>query len=360
MPAPAAAYPGGPQGSGTAPAKKKSKTPLIITLVSAAVVVALVIVGIVVVNVINKNQYGPDKVAEKYLDALSSGDFEKASSIVEPTVPEGTNDSLLDPKYAAKSTEKITDASVKDTQINGDKATITTSYTVGDQPYDMTLTATKDGKQGLFFDKWTLAGPTLQTIAMDLPAIDGVTVNGEAFTPASGRTVYAVLPGSYDVATPEATYYTSAKDQVSVGFSTEETPTAQEMNLAVEATDQYQTDVQKAVETKIDECAKSKDVMNEGCPFNADARDPVADKTVKEDAKKDSVKYTVDRQPKVDATLDTDLAAGSFLTDSAGKVSFEADSKTAGKGAWTGSQTIYPSGTVKIDGDKLSIEFYEN
>ncbi|MBE8146068.1 hypothetical protein IOD13_03455 [Brevibacterium casei] len=35
----------------------------------------LVLVGVLVVNSVNKNNYGPDSVAEDYVAALNKGDF---------------------------------------------------------------------------------------------------------------------------------------------------------------------------------------------------------------------------------------------------------------------------------------------
>ncbi|GAA4285070.1 hypothetical protein GCM10022261_26010 [Brevibacterium daeguense] len=338
--------------------KKKSKMPLILSLVAVGVVILLVVIGAVVISSVNRSQYGPDKVAEKYLEALQSGDIAAVNEIAAPTVPNGANETLLEPAYVQNSEEKITEAAVEETTVEGDTATMAASYSLGGQPYEMTLTATKDGKQGLFFDNWVLAPPTLQTIAIELPKLDGVTVNGQEFTPQEGRTEYAVLPGSYHVSTPEGKYFQAAEDQVTVGFSESEQPQPATMNVDVQPTEGFHDEVQKLVDEKLDECAKNTSIMNDGCPFNADATDPRSGMKVSEDGVEDSVSYTIDSKPKVEASMSADLAAGSFYTTEPGRYSFKADSKTAGSGAWTGSGALSPGGTVIIDGDSLSIEFF--
>lgn len=355
QPAPAPGYVPPAQQQG----KKKSKMPLILSLAAVGVVLLLVIIGAVVVNSVNRSQYGPDTVAQEYLTALENQDFAAANEIAAPTVPNGANEMLLDPKYAANSQEKIADARVEDTAINGDTATIQASYTLGGQPHELTLNANKEGRQGLFFDNWVLTGPVLQTIAIELPKIEGATINDQEFVAEdAGRTEYAVMPGTYAVATPDNKYVQAGSDQVTVGFSPTEQPQPASMNITVEPTDAFQTDVQKAVEDAINECAKKKDLEPEGCPFGIGGTDQRTGVNAIDDGVDGTVKYTITKQPRVSASMSPDLSAGSFFTSSVGKMEFTMDSETQGSGAWTGSGDLSVSGSVTIEGDSVSIEFF--
>lgn len=339
--------------------KKKSKMPLILSLTAVGVVILLVVIGAIVVNSVNRSQYGPDTVAQEYLDALAAQDIAAANEIAAPTVPDGANELLLDPKFAAASEDVITDAQVENTTINGDTATIDAVYTLGGQPHELTLTANKEGRQGLFFDNWVLTGPVLQTIAVELPKIEGATVNGEEFNPEEGgRTEYAVMPGTYAVATPESKYFQAGSDQLTVGFSPTEQPQPASMTIDVQATDAFNTDVQKAVEDALNECAKKKDLEPEGCPFGIGGTDSRTGVDALDDGVDGSVDYTISKQPKVSATMSSDLSAGSFFTSSLGKIEFKMDSKTQGKGAWTGSGDLSVSGSVAIEGDAVSVSFF--
>src|SRR5699024_1785543 len=56
----------------------KSKLPLILSLSAVGVVLVLVVVGVLVVMNMNRTQYGPETVAQQYLDAVAAGDLAAA------------------------------------------------------------------------------------------------------------------------------------------------------------------------------------------------------------------------------------------------------------------------------------------
>src|SRR5699024_7441463 len=106
------------------PEKKKSKLPLFITLGAVALVAVLVLVGFLVVGSVNKNNYGPDKVAEDYVAALNKGDFAAAEKIAASPRPEGTNVDLLSKEFTDASSAKIDKAKVESSTVDGDKGTV--------------------------------------------------------------------------------------------------------------------------------------------------------------------------------------------------------------------------------------------
>ncbi|GAA2016024.1 hypothetical protein [Brevibacterium samyangense] len=350
---PVSAGPAGPTGTSGG----RKRLPLVLSLVAVGIVVVLVVVGIFTVNSVNRSNYGPDAVAVEYLEALEAGDIAKVNDMAPLTVPNGASEELLDAKYLTNATERITDVRVLDTTVNGDTATIDAQYTLGGQEFPLPLSATKDGRTGVFFDNWTLQGPVLPTVSLSLPFVEGVTLNGEEFVPREGTTQYALVPGSYSLATPGGKYWLEAEDTISVGFP--DTPAPEPISLTVTPppTDTYTADVQKAVESALTECAKQKNVVNEGCPFTAEGEDQGL--TTTEDVPDGSVEFSIDSQPTVEAELSADLAAGSFRTTTAGEYSWTGESKEHdNQRLWKGSGPLDPSGSVFIENDTVRVEFW--
>src|SRR5699024_10121385 len=104
------------------PERKKSRLPLFITLGAVALVAVLVLVGFLVVGSVNKNNYGPDKVAEDYVAALNKGDFAAAEKIAASPRPEGTNVDLLSKEFTDASSAKIDKAKVESPPSTGTTA----------------------------------------------------------------------------------------------------------------------------------------------------------------------------------------------------------------------------------------------
>ncbi|WP_349828802.1 nuclear transport factor 2 family protein [Brevibacterium litoralis] len=357
-PGTAATAPIGAAGTGR---RKKSKAPLFVSLGAVVLVLVLVIAGFVVVNRVNQQNYGPDTAAQEYLDAMTAGDWETVDSIAAPEVPEGASDALVDPAFLQDSEAPVTSAQIVGIEESGDTAVVDTTYVVDGQEYSLPITVVKEGRTGLFFDKWTVQPPQLPTLAMDLPFSEGLTVNGQEFTPPEDATTYAVLPGRYDVVAPGAKYYKESDDTVTLGFPTSTVPQEGAIELSVQATDDFQSDVQAAVEKKIRQCAKNNEVLNPGCPFNFDTEDEAQGIKTVDDVPDGTVKYSIDKQPTVVAELGSDLTSGSFYTNrnNRGEVSITADSEEAGSGAWEGSMIFPAEGTVTIDGDELSVTLSE-
>src|SRR5699024_10408384 len=120
QPAPAPGFAGSQAAATRAdarPERKKSRLPLFITLGAVALVAVLVLVGFLVVGSVNKNNYGPDKVAEDYVAALNKGDFAAAEMIAASPRPEGTNVDLLSKEFTDASSAKIDKAKVESSTV---------------------------------------------------------------------------------------------------------------------------------------------------------------------------------------------------------------------------------------------------
>ena len=352
--------------------EKKGKLPLFITLGAVALVIILVLVGFFVIGSVNKNKYGPDKVAEDYVEALNKGDFAAAEKIAPSARPEGTNLDLLQKEFTDSSSAKIEKAKVESSKTDGDKGTVVVSYELDGSPYNVELSATKDGKQDLFFDKWTMKGPDLNVISLDIPAADGLSVNGKDYKAKSGTTSFAVYPGSYDFTIPKSKWISEASDTAKVNFPKAFAPGGQPntgqvspttLNLDLSPTGAFDKEVQKQVEKELKKCFDNKSIEPK-CDFiKYDPTEiPVggSDKKLDDLAKKDTAKWDMKEMPKVKASFGAgDTNTGSFFTEKPGKFNFSVDGKRAGSSYFSNGNSLSVSGSVKIDGDKLSVEFFD-
>jgi hypothetical protein len=375
QPAPAPGFAGSQAAATRAdarPEKKKSKLPLFITLGAVALVAVLVLVGFLVVGSVNKNNYGPDKVAEDYVAALNKGDFAAAEKIAASPRPEGTNVDLLSKEFTDASSAKIDKAKVESSTVDGDKGTVVVSYELDGTAYNVELSAKKDGKQDLFFDKWSLTGPELNVVSLDIPAADGLTVNGEEYKAKSGTTSFAVYPGSYDFEIPSSKWVSEASDTAQVNFPKAFTPGGEPkegqvapttLNLDLSPTKAFKKEVQKQVEAELKKCFDNKSIEPK-CDFiKFDPSEiPVggSDKKLDDLAKKDTAKWDMKEMPKVKASFGAgDTNTGSFFTEKPGKFDFTVDGKKAGSSYFSNGNSLSVSGSVKVDGDKLSVEFFD-
>ncbi|TSI18472.1 hypothetical protein [Brevibacterium aurantiacum] len=374
QPAPAPGFAGSAATATRADAnsEKKSRMPLFIALGSVALVIVLVLVGFLVVNTVNKNNYGPDKVAEDYVSALSKGDFAAAEKIAPSPRPEGTNLDLLSKDFTDASSAKVENAKVESSKVDGDKGTVVVSYDLDGSKYNVELKAKRDGKQDLFFDKWSLTGPALNVIALDIPASDGLSVNGNDYKAKAGTTSFAVYPGSYDFSIPKSKWVGEAKDTAAVNFpqafapgdkpnNEEVAPTT--LNLDLAPTGAFQKEVQKQVEKELKKCFDNKDIKPK-CKFiKFDPTEiPVggSDKKLADLAKKNTAEWDMKDMPEVEASFGSgDTNTGSFFTKKPGKFDFTVQGQKAGSSYFSNGNTLSVSGSVKINGDKLSVEFFD-
>ncbi|WP_309132812.1 hypothetical protein [Brevibacterium sp.] len=375
QPAPAPGFAGGAtatRADSRPRTKKKGRLPLFIALGSVLLVLVLVAVGFLVINSVNKNNYGPDKVAEEYVAALSKGDFAAAEKIAPSPRPEGTNLDLLSKNFTEGSSAKVENAKVESSSVEGDSGKVVVSYELGGTAYNVELPAKKDGKQDLFFDKWTLTGPALHVISLDIPAADGMTVNGTEYQAQAGTTSFAVYPGNYDFKIPASKWVGEASDTAEVNFpqafAPGEKPNTEQvapltLNLSLSPTPDFEKEVQKQVEAELKKCFDNKDIKPK-CKFiNFDPTQiPVGGTDDKLDdlAKKDTAEWKIKEMPQVKASFGVgDTSTGSFFTDKQGSFDFSVDGKQRGSSYFSNGNPLSVSGSVKIDGDKLSIEFFD-
>ena len=338
----------------------KSKLPLILSLSAVGVVLVLVVVGALVIMNMNRTQYGPETVAQEYFDAIAAGDMDAAADVAKPTVPNGANETLLNPEIFAASGETIEKVSIGEADIDGDTATMTATYALGGQEYELPLTATKTGRQGLFFDQWELTAPTLQTLYLDLTQTEGATVNGEPVDLEMGATEYAVLPGAYEVAIPETKYTQEGNAGITVGFSPEEQPQPAELSVQISVTDEYKDDVIAAVEDHLDECLESGKLETDCGFFSRDGFETDEDKEIYDELRTDDIDFEMTEEPTIVVTDYGAATTGSFYTDDEKPGKVRAVVRTGDGDRYELTTDLMPSGTVTVEDDKIVITYFFN
>ena len=362
QPAPAPGYAPGQAAATRKQERKKgtSKMPLILSLSAVGLVLVLVVVGALIVMNVNRSQYGPETVAQEYLDAVAAGDLAAAQEITPATVPNGANESLVDPDVFAASTSAIEDIQVSEADIDGDTATMTAAYTIDGQDYELPLTADKSGRQGVFFDQWTLQPPVLQTLSVNLTQTADATMNGEPVDLATGATEYAVMPGAYELVVPETTYTEEGSSGITVGFAPDAEPQPATLNVTIDVTDAYKEDVTEAVDKKLDECLESGDLETECGFFDRDSFANADEKETYDTLKSEGVEYEMTEKPQIVVTDYGVPGTGSFYTDDENPGEVEAEVEDEDGAEYTLTSELRPSGTVTVDGDSISISFLYN
>lgn len=363
QPAPAPGYAPGespPTRKREGKKKGKSKLPLILSLSAVGVVLVLVVVGALVVMNMNRSQYGPETVAQEYLDAVAAGDLAAAQEVTTATVPNGANEALISPEIFSASGESVEDVSIGEADIDGDVATMTATYTLGGQDYELPLTAEKSGKQGVFFDEWTLQPPVLQTLSLNLTQTADATLNGEPVDLETSETEYAVMPGAYDLVVPGTKYTEEGSASITVGFALDEAPQPSALNVSIDVTDQYKDDVVKAVEAKLDECLESGKLETDCGFFDRDNFQSEDEKETYDTLKKDGIEFEMEKKPEILVTEWGTTATGSFYTDSENPGEVVAEVETDDGTEYELTTDLHPAGTVEVDGDSISITFFYN
>lgn len=335
------AAPAAPKGK---PLTAKQKTGIII----GAVVVGVIAVLGIAYAVLNATVFSPQSVADRYVAALSSGDYEEANNIADPQLDQDQR-LLLTNKAAQTENATITNARVTGITDSADGSKlVNVTYTIGGEPVNDTFTMAPSGSQFLIFRDWTVTTPLLKEITVSTDAATpGLTINGvevgeeNAVSGSFGSDlVFKVYPGTYRIAVTETEFITESGD----GPTTVSTNGSTYAYTSVEATDALVQAIQDELDAQLQACAASTEGEPEGCPFSM--------YTFSEDRYR-NVTWSITESPEVDYI---DLGSGEFMT-SGGEAtatyeyrqyddSWEPDDYT---------DYIYVYGSFTIDGDQVNV-----
>lgn len=267
-PAGAASMPVVAPGAGQPLDPKTKKT----ILISGIVIGALIVLGIVY-GVLNSTVFSAKSVAQSYLTAIADGKYDKANDIADPQVDK---DQL---KLLSDTVAKADNATIANPHIDSVKtvegvAKVNVTYSLNGKNVNDSLTINKDGSKFLLFPNWKISSPLLKTITVSVPnAVESLSVNGVDVTAKnaeksdSSTWTLRVYPGSYKVSIGKSGYVTSGITMVRTNADSDAA------DLKIMPTAKLKEDLSKAVNAKLDECAKSTDYAPEGCPFGFDLYD---------------------------------------------------------------------------------------
>lgn len=252
-----------PQGEGKPLDPKTKKTILIVCIVAGALIVLGIVYG-----VLNSTVFSAKSMAESYVSAIASGDYDKANDIADPQV--GKNQR----KLLSNSVAKTDNATISNAHVNGVKSgngttTASISYSLNGETVDEELTMHKSGNKFLIFPNWQITTPLIKSINVSVPSsVESLTVNKVAVTAKnaektdSGEWQLRVYPGTYNISVTSTDYIVSE----TVVFRTNEdsdSPTT----LKVTTTSKFKDALSTAVNNALDKCAESTDYAPENCPF---------------------------------------------------------------------------------------------
>ena len=335
------AAPAAPKGK---PLTAKQKTGIII----GAVVVGVIAVLGIAYAVLNATVFSPQSVADRYVAALSSGDYEEANNIADPQLDQDQR-LLLTNKAAQTENATITNARVTGITDSADGSKlVNVTYTISGEQVNDTFTMAPAGSRFLIFRDWTVTTPLLKEITVSTDAATpGLTINGievgeeNAVSGSFGSDlVFKVYPGTYRIAVTETEFITESGD----GPATVSTNGSTYAYTSVEATDALVQAIQDELDAQLQACAASTEGEPEGCPFSM--------YTFSEDRYR-NVTWSITESPEVDYI---DLGSGEFMT-SGGEAtatyeyrqyddSWEPDDYT---------DYIYVYGSFTIDGGQVNV-----
>lgn len=322
------------------PAKKKK---IILFSSIAAGLVLLLVIAIVVVNSINSSQYGPEATVKNYLTAISQGKASTANKLVEPGVKDDAA-ALLSDDILKESKALLKNPEIDDVRTRGNAAQVDISYSVDGTAYDGMIELSKDGKQGLFFDKWVIDKPLLASVYVYSTDGEMVSVNG---TDVSFGKEYELVayPAAYEIGAPKSDFY-EAEAQTFVA-ATGSKASYDAIDLELTPTQALTDAVQEQVNKYLDTCATQTVPNPENCGLRSLYYFDFSGEP--------TFSYKVDKYPVVTISengTSFEATLGQVTGNATGELSYPGGQGTA---VYAWDDWGY-SGSFVVDGDEVTIE----
>ncbi|MGV9943906.1 hypothetical protein [Streptomyces sp. NPDC003401] len=162
------------------------------------IVVLLGVGGYAADKVIADKVYGPQNVAEDYLNALSEGHAADALAHLADAPSAGPllGDAALGAQLKAA---PLTGVKVEDVDVDDDRATVSVSYSVGGRPQtaDLSMVADDEDEHFGLWPRWKVSDGLAHIEVTAPSALSGVRVNGQQVPAPDGATGdLAVFPGA--------------------------------------------------------------------------------------------------------------------------------------------------------------------
>lgn len=233
--------------------------PSVAALISLAAVVFAILVLTAPILVVRWAFFGPDDTVRGFFTALAERDADAAwervhvTSVDRVSQPALAGGSLRHDDYTPPS-----DFELRQVRADGDRATAQVHYKIAGVPYDDTLTLTRLGGPEHTLRRWHLDDGVRQ-----LPvAVDGgstVTVVGVPVS-LERTTILAAFPGAYTLRLPDDPLVEAEPVTVHAGDLDGGV-------LVPRLRDSAQQQIQEQVNTYLDGCARQREPVPDGCPF---------------------------------------------------------------------------------------------
>lgn len=258
------------------PAKKKRIRLLAIIVGS---IILLAVIAAIVFSVVSRTAFGPDKKAEELMEAVVSGDAQRATELVDPNVSTQQRGLLTNDIYGAAE-NRISSYEITDTTVNGDRATVDAKVTQDNVSTDVTMNLVSDGREGLF-KSWRLESPEsllYQEVTVQVPAgVETMNVNGNPVGIPSESEPHSVsltvLPGDYDMSVAAPSKYVTYGEPQTAEVRADDRFMSDTVQFSMEHTPELAQEAARVANAKLDECAASGSFDPEGCSFGFNSYD---------------------------------------------------------------------------------------
>ncbi len=242
-------------------------TPVVKVL--AAWLLGLMLVGaafIATVSVLNSRLYSPEHQVGLYLDALQEGEGGKALGLLNASVPDGANATLLDGEPLRTASAALDDIQVGDARETGvDRVEVPVSYTLDGAPTTTVFPLQRSGTEWGVFDTWRFEQTVLPTVEVSaLNSVEAVVNGADVGLPGGSSLLAAFYPTSI-TAEYEGRYFAApARHATVTGRDAPPPPLA----LATEATPELTEAVDERLRGFLDDCAGQTVFQPTNCPFS--------------------------------------------------------------------------------------------
>lgn len=237
------------------------------SIVLASVIIGVVAVGLLSVVIVNNTAFSAQNDVKAYLDAISSGDIQKAIEISKPSI----NNDELEVLKAIEIPEgqRITDVVItKSNQKNDDNTSVAYDVTYRENNVEVhkTVNLQKTDNQYLLFDKWKITSSLINEVPITAPKeVNNIAINDTTIS-LENRSKFYLFPGVYKITLPEDKYiklngdYKVYAENQKISLSSD--------NLSL--TDDLQTKLQEQVNAVLSKCVQSSgEQVPDECPFSA-------------------------------------------------------------------------------------------
>lgn len=228
----------------------------------------------------------PRRAVDSYMSALQGGHYLRA--LGRSVYRDDTAVLLKDSMYRAGE-GRVENYEIKSLDEKENTATATVDAVVSGAHKTVTLKLHKVVRTGIFNDLWELDTEPQITEHVTAPlALDSVLVNGKKLRLGEGTTVadnnaaaawnIPLLPGDYQLALSENSYYTFASDDPQITVSLNDAHDAN-LNLKLRPSPRMWNETNDAINSWLETCTNSRSVAPRGCPVSSMFKDdgtPVA------------------------------------------------------------------------------------